>query len=284
MAGIGLYASPYAGTPAPGQGHFMSFLTTQPLLLAVLIFIVPATLLAMAGPYVVRRYVKLSRLRTNNEVAGFKFATIGVLYAVMLAFAVVVVWEKFNQADGVVASEAASAATVFRLAGGLDPEHGGAISRAVAVYLTAAVSKDWPAMEQGAESTEVTRALNDIYVAVLKPHTSTAGNSVALAAVLQQLDSMSDARRERLVVANGVVPDIIWVMLFVGAAVTIGFTFFFGTDNLFAQSMMTGALAVLIFAGLLTIVAIDHPFAGSVKVGPEALSKVIEDFANTRAP
>ncbi len=262
----------------------MSFVTTQPLLLAVLIFIVPATLLAMAGPYVVRRYVMLSRLRTNNEVAGFKFATIGVLYAVMLAFAVVVVWEKFNQADSVVASEAASAATVYRLAGGLDPEHGGAISRAVTVYLTVAVSKDWPAMEQGTESAEVTEALNDIYVAVLKPHTSTAGNSVALAAVLQQLDSLSDARRERLVVANGVVPDIIWVVLFVGAAVTIGFTFFFGTDNLFAQSMMTGALAVLIFAGLLTIVAIDHPFAGSVKVGPEALSKVLEDFAHKRAP
>ena len=46
----------------------------------------------------------------------------------------------------------------------------------------------------------------------------------------------------------------------------------------------TGALSVLSFAGLLTIVAIDHPFAGSVKVGPEALSKVIEDFATTRAP
>lgn len=262
----------------------MFFLTTQPLWLASLVVIVPATLLAMVGPYVVRRFVVLSRLRTNNEVAGFKFATIGVLYAVMLAFAIVVVWERFNQADNVVAAEAAAAATVFRLTRGLEPEHGGAVSRAVAAYLSAAVSKDWPAMEQGTESAEVTEALNDIYGAVLGFRSSTADNTVALAAILQQLDSVSDARRERLVVANGVVPDIIWVVLIAGAVVTIGFTFFFGTDNLIAQSMMTGALSVLIFAGLLTIVAIDHPFAGSVKVGPEALSKVIEDFATTRAP
>jgi hypothetical protein len=41
---------------------------------------------------------------------------------------------------------------------------------------------------------------------------------------------------------------------------------------------MTGALSVLMFAGLLTIVAIDHPFAGQVRVGPEALVAVIEDF------
>ena len=32
-------------------------------------------------------------------------------------------------------------------------------------------------------------------------------------------------------------------------------TFFFGTENLRAQSVMTGALSVLIFAGLLTVVA-----------------------------
>ncbi|MGB7620518.1 MAG: hypothetical protein WBM06_26465 [Pseudolabrys sp.] len=41
---------------------------------------------------------------------------------------------------------------------------------------------------------------------------------------------------------------------------------------------MSGALSILIFLGLLTIVAIDHPFAGTVKVGPEALIAVINDF------
>lgn len=57
--------------------------------------------------------------RTNNEVAGFKFATVGVI---LLAFAVVVVWEKFNQAESEVAKESGAAATIFRLTGGIDPE------------------------------------------------------------------------------------------------------------------------------------------------------------------
>jgi hypothetical protein len=72
---------------------------------------------------------------------------------------------------------------------------------------------------------------------------------------------------------------IIWVVLFGGAFLTIGFTFFFGAENLRAQSLMTGALSILIFAGLLTVVAIDHPFAGTVKVGPGALAAVVKDFA-----
>ena len=37
--------------------------------------------------------------------------------------------------------------------------------------------------------------------------------------------------------------------------------------------MMTGLLAVLIFAELLIIVAIDRPFTGTVKVEPGALAE-----------
>ena len=256
------------------------FLTTQPLWLAAAILLVPTTVLAMAGPFVVRRYVTLDRLRTNNEVAGFKFATVGVLYAVLLAFAVIVVWERFNQADSGVAMEASAAATVFRLSRGIDAGHGAAIREATTGYLTAAIAKDWPAMERGKASPAVTDALNGIYGAVLKFHSFRANEGIVVAEILRQVDRISEARRARLVTANGIVPGIIWMVLFGGAVVTVSFTFFFGTENLRAQSMMTGALSILIFAGLLTIIAIDHPFAGTVKVGSEALSGVVKDFGS----
>jgi hypothetical protein len=238
----------------------MLFLTTMPLWLSGLLLMVPTTLLAMAGPYVVRRYIELSRLRTNNEIAGFKFATVGVLYAVLLAFAVIVVWEKFNEADNVVAKEAGAAATIYRLSRGINVEEGAAVSKALTTYLTAAITKDWPAMQLG------------------KASPAANSGAILLAELLRQVDLVSEARRARLVTANGIVPGIVWLVLFGGAAITIGFTFFFGAENLRAQSAMTGALSVLMFAGLLTIVAIDHPFAGQVKVGPEALIAVVDDF------
>jgi hypothetical protein len=262
----------------------MFFLTTLPLWLSALILIVPTTLFSMAGPYIARRYVELSRLRTNNEVAGFKFATVGVLYAVLLAFAVVVVWEKFNQADSEVAKEAGAAATVFRLTRGLDEPHAGTIRAATTTYLKVAIAKDWPAMEQERESPEATEALSEIYHAVLKFHAFEGREGVVIAELLRQVDKLSDARRERLVMADGIVPTVIWIVLISGAVLTISFTFFFGTENLRAQAIMTGVLSVLIFSGLLTIIAIDHPFAGTVKVGPEALADVVRDFAGGPAP
>ena len=56
--------------------------------------------------------------------------------------------------------------------------------------------------------------------------------------------------------------------------------FFFGTENLWAQSLMTGMLSVIIFSGLLTAIAIDQPFVGVIKVEPEALAEVLADFGS----
>lgn len=257
----------------------MMSLTTLPLWFSTLLLVVLPTAIAMAGPIVVRRYVRLDRLRTNNEVAGFKFATVGVLYAVLLAFAIIVVWEKFNVAENDVAKEAGAAATIFRLSDGLNTERRTALRSAMSTYLTAAISKDWPAMERGTLDRDVTTVLSNVYAALLNSRAGGGQDPVLIAEILRQLDEISAARRARLVTADGNVPKILWFVLFGGAIVTVGFTFFFGTPNLRAQSLMTGALAALVFSGLLTVVVIDHPFAGSVKVEPEALAHVLEDFA-----
>jgi hypothetical protein len=133
--------------------------------LSAIILIVIPTMAAMAGPVIIRRRVNLERLRSNNQVAGFKFATVGVLYAVLLAFAVIIVWEKFNDADNEVAREASASATVYRLSNGIAAEQGAAPRKAMTGYLRSAIEADWPAMERGKGSAAVTQALNNLYAA-----------------------------------------------------------------------------------------------------------------------
>jgi hypothetical protein len=255
------------------------FLTALPLWLSFLLVVVLPTAIAMAGPVVVRRLVRLDRLRTNNEVAGFKFATVGVIYAVLLAFAIVVVWEKFNAAENDVAREASAAAIVYRLSEGLSAEQRTAVRSAVTAYLNDAINKDWPAMERGTGDPDVTNSLTNVYTTVLNSRAGDRSNEFLLTEILRQLDNISLTRRTLLVSADGNVPEILWFVLFGGAIVTVCYTFFFGAQNLRAQSLMTGALSSVVFSGLLTAVVIDHPFAGSVKVTPEPLIHVLEDFA-----
>ena len=262
----------------------MSFFTIAPLWVIALALVGLATLIAMIGPVIIRKRVSLEQLRTNNEVAGFKFATVGVIYAVLLGFAVIVVWEKFSEAENDVALEAGAAATIYRLAGGIAGETGPALRRDMTTYLRLAVAEDWPAMKHGRGSAAVTRALDDLYAALLRDEPAAAPGTAIFAEGLHQLDVLTQARRARVVMSAGIVPGVVWLVLFGGAFIVIGFTFFFGTANLRAQTLMTGALTILIFSGLLVIIAIDHPFAGSVRVEPEALETVLADFGEVRPP
>jgi len=261
----------------------MYFLTTRPVwVLSLLVLLLTA--LAMAGPFLVRRQVELERLTVNNEVAGFKFATIGVLYAVLLAFVVVVVWERFNDAEHAVAREAGAATTIYRLAWGIEGEPGNGLREALSGYLEVDLREDWPAMAHGRGSILVTRALDSVYGQLLRFHPTDLRQTAIQTEIMAQLGQLTQARRERLVRASGTVPGIIWFVLFVGAVLTICFTFFFGTRNIRAQSMMTGALSLLILFALLIVITVDRPFSGSVAVTPEPLKEVLADFRAPPAP
>ena len=76
----------------------MLFLAGLSLWEAMLLVVVLPTIAAVCGQIIVRKSFELRQLATNNEIAGFKFATVGVIFAVNVAFAVIVVWEKFAEA------------------------------------------------------------------------------------------------------------------------------------------------------------------------------------------
>jgi len=262
---------------------FMFFLETQPLWVSGAIIVGLGTLLSLVGLVLVRRCVDVRILTSNNELAGHKFATIGVLYAVTLAFAIIVVWGKFADADTIVAQEAGAAGNLFRLSQGVG-DKGAALRSAVANYLKAAINDDWPAMDRGAADAEeivgaegaAKEALDSIYSTLVS--SSGQADSAVLSEMLRQVDLVAHSRRARLIASEGAVPNLLWLVLIGGAAITISYTFFFGAESLRAQALMTALLAIMIFSELLVVVGIDRPFSGAVKVGPNALAAVLADY------
>jgi len=256
------------------------FLCALPLWLGAFFTVVIPTALAMLGPVLVRKRYPLSVLVKNNEIAGFKFATVGVIYAVILAFAIVAVWDKFNEAEGLVLKEAGAAATLYRIAAADEP-NARAVRAALDDYLTVVVEDDWPQMAVSKEGREATRALDRLYAAAM---TFGEGKRPAIGfEIMQELGTITESRRGRLHHAMGVVPPALWLMLVFGALLTIGFTFFFGLENLKSQVTMTGGLASIVFLGLFVIVSYDHPFTGEVSVDPHPITAVYADFKTARA-
>jgi len=285
------------------------FSALSPWKAAILLVILP-TAATMVGSIVVRRIFGLERLVINNEVAGFKFAVVGIVYGLFLTLATISAWEKFSEAHVAVIEEAAAANAIYQLTNGLEQDQL-AVRAALSKYLMLAIEKDWPAMEVEQESEEVSGALAELYTDVIRliQKTSVApaqnmapaqikatGRPQKVAAVpaphevmaqaltielIKQLDNITKSRRIRVHLSSGIVPNMMWCVLIVGATLTVVFTFFFGLENTVAQVLMTGILAVMIFMSILMTLSFDHPFTGPVQVGPEALKDLLKTFAHS---
>lgn len=253
------------------------FLSSLPLWEMTALLVVLPTLLAMGLQALIQRWVGPEQLVENNEIAGFKFATVGVIYAVLLAFAVIVVWEKFNDGENAVAKEAAAASALLRFAEGDEPA-AVAFRDGIEAYLKLAIEKDWPAMARESESRDTTRALDRLYEEAMALSQTGARNTADMSEVFAQLDNLTADRRVRLHLASGLVPNVVWIALFTGALLTIGFPLFFGSRNRRAQIAMTGVLSTLVTLGLVVIISLDHPFTGPVYIHPDPLVDVLNDF------
>ncbi len=253
------------------MSHFLSGLPLWALVLAVVVI---PTSLAMVVQLFIRRTVGVDRLSLNNEVAGFIFAIIGVVYAVLLAFVVIAVWEKFSEGQTSVAKESAAAAALLYYSEGPEPE-AAKLREGLVHYLHRVIEGDWPAMGRKSEDSQTTDALMALYRAAMALNRTGARSIPDMSEVFTQVDNLTLARRMRLHLSTGLVPEIIWITLFAGGGFTVCFALFFGSPNALAHLTMTAMLSIVLASGLVVIIALDHPFSGPVRITPEALENVL---------
>ena len=235
-------------------------------------------LLSLLGLTAVRRAVPREVRETNNEVAGFIVAVVGVIYAVLLALVVIAVWEQFESARGIVEREANAVADLYRGVDGfadVDRDH---LRERLRTYARTVVDDEWPLLARGRTSERAWEALDAVWVAYLALDPRTGRETAAYEEALDQLDALGDARQERLLASRATIPFVLWLALIGGGAITIGFSYFFGTGNEHAHALMTASLAGVIGLVLYVIIAMAAPYSGDVAVSPEAFQQTLETF------
>lgn len=70
-------------------------------------------------------------------------------------------------------------------------------------------------------------------------------------------------------------------MLLIGGVIVVGFTYLFGLQSTVVHTLMVAALALTIALVLFTVGALDYPFRGDVRVGPDAIESVLERFESS---
>jgi hypothetical protein len=247
-------------------------------------------LAALAGLELVQRLVPADSRQPHNDVAGFIYAALGVIYAVLLALVVIAVWEEYNAASETVEQEANALAEIFWLAHRLPEPEGVELQELSRSYAEEVIHTEWPLMEQG-EAPLMTQVeeipagwtlIDDIRATVQEIEPRTPADEQLYAEGLDQVQRLADARRLRLVAAEEGVPGVLWAVLIFGGMAAVGFTYLFGLENTWAHRLMVLTLAAVIGLVLFTIGAMEHPFSGGARIGTGAFELVLERFETSK--
>lgn len=243
------------------------------------------TFLAVVAALLIRRLVNVEFLERHNDVAGFIYHAVGVLYAVVLGFTAVIVWERFDDARANVEKEANELGDLFRNAQALTDDFREELETNLRSYVRLVVEKEWPAMAEGKSSAEAWDAYNRLWQTYYRFRPQNEYEQVWYAQSLARLNQLGDQRRLRVLHSqSGSIPAVMWGVLVGAGVITIAFTFLFGTKNAVAQALMTGGLAMTIALVLLCIVAMEHPFAGITRIEPDAFNQTKDIFDTWSKP
>ena len=247
-------------------------------------------LVALAGLELVQRLVPASSRQPHNDVAGFIYAALGVIYAVLLALVVIAVWEQYRAASETVELESNATAEIFWLAHRFPEPEGTHLQELARSYAEEVIHNEWPLMEQGQAplmtQTQGTPAgwtlIDEIRANLQEFQPQTKADEQLYAEGLDQVQRLADARRMRLVAAEEGVPAVLWGVLIFGGVAAIGFTYLFGMENTWAHRLMVVTLATVIGLVLFTIGALEHPFSGGARIGTGAFELILERFETSK--
>jgi hypothetical protein len=238
--------------------------------------------LALLGLYAVRRWVP--HWRVNAEISAAVGAMVMTLFALVLAFAAVNLYDSYRTASGNVEDEANSLAQIARDVRVFPGAGEMSVDRAMVAYIREVRSVEFPAMHDGTIDPRANSLIDGIFTSIQALDPKTPTQVAFYDSAVARLGDMVAERRSRISVADSSLPTSLLALLLLTAALSIGITLFLRVDVVALEVLLVGAVAAVVGAGLLTILLLEFPFSGSVAVSSDPFTHGVLSSLLARYP
>jgi hypothetical protein len=229
----------------------------------------------LGGLFIVRRNVALATLESHNSVAGFIIAVVGVLYAVILGFVVVIAWQQFDSAKSNAHQEAVTVENLYNNSVAFG-DQAKPMQRDLLAYVSRVVHTEFPVMRDHQHGDQPTDALLDrVWTDLQAIRTTGPDQGAFYSQSITTINKLEEDRDGRIDDATRLLPGALWAVLILGAIITVGFTYFFGVSHVAAHAMMVAALSAMIGIALFLAVSLDLPYSGDLGIKPTALEHTL---------
>jgi hypothetical protein len=188
------------------------------------------------------------------------------LFAFVLAFGVVSLYDQFNAARDSVSGEASNLAQIVRDSRGFPKEKQAEIDQAVKAYVVELRERTFPQMHEGNDDAVSSTLFGRIFTAFQGYEPKTQSQVAFYGSAVAQLNEAVTHRRERRTLINAALPRAFATLIILTAVLSVVTTFFVVTESKALEVVLVSAVAIIVGTGLLTVLLLEYPFSGSVAV------------------
>ncbi len=235
---------------------------------------------ALAAVVIARRLIQPHVREGHNDVLVPLFLTAGTLYAVLLGFLVIAVWENYDAAKANAAEEASTLTTLYRQTSGMQPNEQAEFRALIRSYTENVIHDEWAIQAKtGGASPKARADVVKIY-SIFKSLPPNVADSAISADFLRTFDSVADDRNRRTLQANESLAPILWICMLAGGAVVIAMACLLFMERRGPQLVAATLMAALIGSLLFMLAILDRPYAGPLALSADDFEHSISVYAS----
>jgi Protein of unknown function (DUF4239) len=233
---------------------------------------------AIAAILFVRRRAPEGSYFSDGDRASGVFGVLATGFSVLLGFIVFLAFTSYDQSRLGAEQEALVVQQQVVTAQYFPPALGAELTGELVCYARSVVYGEWPRSEHGGGDEEINPWGVELFRTIHPFEPETAKDENTYAKWLDQTSEREQARVDRLHGAVGVIPDTLWIVLFLLSAVIFVFMLFFAdsAERARTQALLMGSVAIVITSLLLLIGFLDDPFTDGVGgIQPVAMERAL---------
>jgi hypothetical protein len=203
-----------------------------------------------------------------NEMVSLNIASFSLFYGIMLGLVAVGVFADFESTRDVIEREASTLTALYSDTRALPEPDRTQLLADLREYARVTIEKDWPQQIQGRVPRDGTDRIAVYQKHLLAVHTWSKPDEIAYAEAFGQFQKLVELRSSRLDRVTSEMPAILWVVIVIGAMLTI-LVIWMLDMQIYIHGILTAVLSLFLGIVFFYIAVMDQPFRGAPLLTPE---------------
>lgn len=249
-------------------------------LAAALIIVLFIETTSLIGLFLVRRFLipKLQYHDGANDAVSGTVQAIGVFYGITVGLIAVGVWNTSSNASELVSKEAASIGALYRDVSGYPSPLRDELRSKLREYTIFVINEAWPAQQigEGQFIHKGVKILDDFQTKLYSFEPANASQSALHSETLRAYNTLIEYRNLRIDAVGGGLSLVMWSVIWVGAAISIGVAYFFNIPDPKLHAILVALMSGFLAMVLLMIIINDKPFYGYVSISSDPYQLILK--------